>query len=469
MDKKLKRIIIVIAIVILIIISILIYFITKSSAAGDSIAVDPGEADPEQDESMIELKDYFSECESFDEYFAVRDIINYYNQTCASLNINAEDIEVYDEEITKEDLEEAASQERETAQNTIYDMLSKKYIDEFDVKTEDMKKLSLDKNTESVIDRMHVIQNSFDVSTYFVDLTDINTENSSSKQRKIAVSVDFLNNTFMIFPEEYCEKHNFNNLEIGDKIDDFSIDSIEANDENMFESRIAQENEVALEYYNNYHIYEMYNLEKAYNMLNNDYKNKRFGTLENYKKYIDENRNDIEEKVVTKYQVVGDEGEKQYICVDSDNKYYVFNQKTISNYDLCLDTYTIDSQDFIYKYDNGNDQKKAGMNVEKFIEAVNTQDYTYIYNHLAESFKNNYFNNQETLAKFIKENLFKYNNKEYKGYEQQGNNHIYKLKIINGQNQSNDENENTINENKNMTVIIQLTEERDYIMSFSME
>ena len=58
---------------------------------------------------------------------------------------------------------------------------------------------------------------------------------------------------------------------------------------------------------------------------------------------------------------------------------------------VLLDTYTVDQQEFIKKYDSASDNEKAGYDINKFFDAINANDYTYAYNCLAESFKQNNF------------------------------------------------------------------------------
>ena len=95
------------------------------------------------------------------------------------------------------------------------------------------------------------------------------------------------------------------------------------------------------------------------------------------------------------------DGKTKYICLDEKGKYYIFTKENTVNYNVILDTYTIDTEEFLAKYNAGNEKTKAGMNVERFFEALNRKDFTYIYNHLDESFKNNYYNNVEALKEYL--------------------------------------------------------------------
>ena len=82
---------------------------------------------------------------------------------------------------------------------------------------------------------------------------------------------------------------------------------------------------------------------------------KRFGSLDGYKAYIQENYDEIVKCIISKYQVTEEDNQKEYICIDDYGNYYIFIQNNMSNYELQLDTYTIESKSFLNKYTNGDD------------------------------------------------------------------------------------------------------------------
>ena len=70
-----------------------------------------------------------------------------------------------------------------------------------------------------------------------------------------------------------------------------------------------------------------------------------------------------------------------------------------------LDTYTIDIEEFIEKYESVNEKEKVILNIQKFINSINDNNYNYAYNCLADSFKNNYFSNVEDFKNYIENNF----------------------------------------------------------------
>ena len=101
------------------------------------------------------------------------------------------------------------------------------------------------------------------------------------------------------------------------------------------------------------------------------------------------------------------------------------------------------------------------MNVDKFFQMINRKDYKTSYKCLADSYKNNYFKTENDFANFVKSNFYKYNKITFKKSEQKGN-RLYSFEIeltdITGKN----------TETKKVNVIMQLKDNYDFVMSFSM-
>lgn len=459
-EKTMKKIVSIMAIVIIVIIitiALINFFKNK-----ENINEVTGTEETSPDE--LEINNLVEECKVTNEYFVVKDILTQYYTYCKQLNTTEKDLVVYRMPLSEEEMKDYVKKEIEEkehfAKETIYNMLDEKYINEFEISKENIEeKFKIDNKVKNVINKIYTIQNSLNVSTYFVTGILVDTANSKVSDFNVLVCLDMLNNTFSVCEKEYLEKYEYDKLNIGDALE-LNIESIEKNNYNTFEYKFIQDSEVCKEYFNNYRYNMLYNENYAYNMLDEEYKIKRFGSLENYKRYIEENYDSLSKCIVSKYQVAENKETKKYVCLDNFGNYYIFKQNNISNYNVQLDSYTIESEDFLNKYNNSDDKTKAGINAEKLFEALNRKDYTYIYNHLAESYKNNYFQSQDEFEDYIERNLFDYNGKEYKEYKQQGNVHIFKMKLLNKENE---------NEQKDMTVMVQLNEGTDFVMSLSLE
>lgn len=130
-------------------------------------------------------------------------------------------------------------------------------------------------------------------------------------------------------------------------------------------------------------------------------------------------------------------------------------------YDVMLDTYTIDRQEFVQEYEKSDDKKKVMMNIDKFIKMLNSHDYSNLYAILDEDFKTNYFRNEDDFVNYVKENFFDINKVEYSNFSEMGNTYIYEITITNVKDES--------EEQKKKTIIMKLLEGTDFVMSFNVE
>lgn len=223
--------------------------------------------------------------------------------------------------------------------------------------------------------------------------------------------------------------------------------------------------------------------EEAYNNLDEEYRNKKFGNLENFRKYV-KNNPDIEDIYKTyntnredyvnymeyitaiknikleKYSKSSQDGYTRYICQDTYNNYYIFKVTELMQYSLILDTYTIEIPEFVQKYEASNAQEKVILNIDKFMKGINDKDYKYAYSLLADSFKESNFKTQEEFENYIKTNLFEKNEFEYEKFGDEANTYYtYQIKITDRDKKSNKE--------VTKTFIILLEDGLDFKLSFN--
>ena len=83
-------------------------------------------------------------------------------------------------------------------------------------------------------------------------------------------------------------------------------------------------------------------IEEAYNSLNKEYREKRFGSLDKYQKYVN---NFITMSTysmeVDKYSVSSMSGDKIFNIYDKSGNQYIIREKSIMNYEVYLDEYTV--------------------------------------------------------------------------------------------------------------------------------
>ena len=128
-----------------------------------------------------------------------------------------------------------------------------------------------------------------------------------------------------------------------------------------------------------------------------------------------------------------------------------------------MDNYTIKVDTYEEEYNKRNEVQKIQANVYIFLQMINTKDYRHAYELLDETFKNNNFDTLDKFKEYVNENFFDYNLNTTSNVDisNEGNTYIYETVIRSGA--------GSAAETKNLTVIMQLKEGTDFVMSFSLE
>ena len=102
------------------------------------------------------------------------------------------------------------------------------------------------------------------------------------------------------------------------------------------------EENVVKKYFNDYKNDMISNKEDAWYKLNKEYREIKFGSYENFLKYLDETiMISTYNMEVDKYSVTGDDGSKLFNIIDRSGKNYIIKEKSINNYEVYLDDYTV--------------------------------------------------------------------------------------------------------------------------------
>ena len=217
----------------------------------------------------------------------------------------------------------------------------------------------------------------------------------------------------------------------------------------------------ATEYFNIYKRLMLTKPEIVYNYLQEEYKEKRFGSLENFKKYQSDNINEINQLQLQKYFINKNDQYTEIVCADQNQNYYIFDETQIMNFELKLDTYTLISDKFKQRYDSSANEHKVAMNIDNWVQMLNTRDYVNSYNVLNETFRNNKWKSEQEYEKYIKEKLPLHYTIEYTTYSKENDTYVQTIELK----EINNEDATPIKIN----IIMQLKENYQYIMSFSVE
>jgi len=405
--------------------------------------------DPEDVEYNISLQKKFKNLDKKTEYFIIKScLFNYYDSIS---NLYMDYNMIYD---TQEEIEET----KKYNINVLYNMLFTDYIKEFAI-TED----TLKNKYSEIEEKFSIILNNViyydineNISLYIVNGNVISNKNKM--EINIGLVLDFMNNTYAVLPYEYLSKHKIDTLKLEDELE-LNISEIKNNVYNVFEYKNKTNEDMVQEYFDISKINLLYDIEQSYSNLDEEYKKAKFESLEEYKKYIKKNYIEINISRAKNYVVNNYDDYIQYIVYDQYDNCYIFNATSILDYKIMLDSYTIDIPKFIEQYNEANAQEKCILDIQKVEKALNKQDYKFVYNKLADSFKTNYFPTQASFEQYMKNNFFAKNKITYSDVEIQNNNYIFKIQIA-------DEN-NLQSTQIEKTVVIQLKEGTDFVFSFS--
>lgn len=101
--------------------------------------------------------------------------------------------------------------------------------------------------------------------------------------------------------------------------------------------------DVIRKYFNDYKNILINNKEEAYNLLNKDYRQKRFKNYDNFLNYVDSNLSDsIYSLSIDKYSLTNISAKKVYNVIDNNKNQFIFKENSIMNYEVYLDDFTVE-------------------------------------------------------------------------------------------------------------------------------
>ncbi len=457
--KNIKKCIIIL-ILFIIILAITILVLLKNVNSNNDKA---NEIQEEGFEFSTEIDNKYRLISSHNDYFRISKIINIYYNFVAELNGEIEDYmilgteEEYDEEPM--DQEQYKKEQKEQTKKALLGMLGSEYINEFDITLENIEDIVKEYYCDDfIIGDVYYSQINTNVEIYFVNVDQFSKNNT--KPSYFVIILDTQNNTFYLYLDEYIKAHNLDKYQINEevKIDITSIDDRIYNKTNYTS---VGSNEITQEYFKKYKKMLENNKEKLFNYLNEEYKAKKFATIQEFNEYISKNEDYLKKSNIVKYNKQVSGNVVQYIAEDNNGKYIIFQETSPMQYTVILDTYTIDLPEFTEKYNSATDENKVLMNIQRVFDAINDGDYKYAYNKLDPTFRTNNFKTLADFENYVKKNFFSENKLASGKVEKQSDIYLYDIIIS-------DASGKNIN-NVNKTFVMQLKEGTDFVMSFNVK
>ncbi len=433
--KKIKILIISIIILILIIGVILMVFNNKNNNINENFAnnVEVVSEKSEDNRSDITTTNYYIIQKCISQYLG---IINKNNPAYYRVNDNGENVKFVNEDYIK---------------GRIYDLLSENYINKNNITKNNVYSYveNITENVNFCMLDAKVIKND-NINQYIIYGFIESAENEFITNKYYIINLDENNNIFSVEP--ISKKY--------DNLNDISVDNvkIEKNENNKIPTVKINSETQCKNYLTDFKRMMLSNQEVAYEYLDKDYREKRFGNLNQFKNYINKNKDELKSLSVSEYLVNVYDDYTEFVCKDKSGIIYIFDAETPLKYTVKLDTYTIISDKYKSEYDSAETQKKVQMNIDKWVQMLNNRDYSSAYNLLDETFRNNTFGSQEKFEKYMNENYSLQYSITYNEYKEENDISIMSitLKDILGKNET----------TKDLKIIMQLNNNYDFVMSF---
>lgn len=394
--KIIKKVILVLVILV-VVITTLLYFYNKYKNK-DLTQIPEADSEFEDEEGVNEYKDSFIPIKDKNYYFVVKNIVSKYISNVQQVN----------KDMGKGNLRDGQSEEE------IANEQYKQGIEYFNSVLDDNYKKEFNVNEQTIVNKAGRFKK--DGMVYYANIKAVyNYEIENGEMAfivlagvqdvefKLIVKLDFENEAYSIFEEDYINKHPNNNY-------DLPTDKIEKNDNNGFEFNIVGDKEMIREYFTMQKYNIMYDAKREYNLLDDEYKKKKFKDSSDFENYANLIKNDIQDTTIEKYKVDIGEDYYRYYFLDNKGRYYTIEKTDeIFNYKVKLDDYTIETQEFKEYYKNANDKNKALTDIEKFIKMLNNKDYGLAYELLNKNFRASNFATLEDFKKYVQNNFFNYN------------------------------------------------------------
>ena len=149
-------------------------------------------------------------------------------------------------------------------------------------------------------------------------------ENKSIGKKEVIVGrLDRKNGLFGIIPVQLDnDKILQNNLKVSTK-------EMEKNMYNQYQFKNIDDIQMVDDLLVKYKNAVLYNRKEGYELLDKDYREKRFGDYNTFSKYVENNIKEISSMTFTKYLVNTGDDYKEYVCKDQYENLYIFHEKAV--------------------------------------------------------------------------------------------------------------------------------------------
>lgn len=173
---------------------------------------------------------------------------------------------------------------------------------------------------------------------------------------------------------------------------------------NIFEYEEVTDLDLMKIYLEDYTFRIFNNTQESYELLDEEYKTKRFATIDVFMNFLMEKQTQLANIELIQYNSYNKDNYTIYVGTDENGNYYKIKEYGYMSYTIMLDNYTVQED-----YSGESDEEKTKKAVETFISMINSANYSGAYNLLEPTFRVTYFPTEEDFKNYIKSNWFQRN------------------------------------------------------------
>ena len=282
---------------------------------------------------------------------------------------------------------------------------------------------------------------------------------NSQEECYLVMNLDYTNNTYEMIASSKQEFENAKNNNINEEYR--QNNSIKVNAYNEIQQKKISDLQVIKRYFDDYKFKAINQPQEAFALLDTTYKKEKFhNNLEQYKTYIQNNLETLQDANIVKHGVKQEGEIIRYTFVDNYNHQYELKETGIYEYTITLDNHTVLSTEQQKQYAGLTNEQKATSNVEKVMKLINQKDYQTVYGYLNTEFKNKNFPTVEAFTNYMNETFFENNIVGRMSIKTEGN--IYLITVPYKESLS------IAAEEEEKTFIVKLGEGTNFELSFEM-
>ncbi len=412
MVKNIRNIIIILIIVIIAIIILLVNNINQKDGTTNSTQNELDSGEVVEQNKIIEVTDmnkYYTVKQNFDEYL---NTINTYANP-------------YFEE--REDGSFVFSdEEREQFYIDVYNLVNQEYLNENNITENNISDEFgfQDKFVFNTIIDMKVCVNE-NIEQYIIKYIVQDREYNVLDEKYISIIMDINNKTYEVIPEVDVQEDNYEIHILK------NIEAVEANENNKYTDKNITTTDLIKNYLDFYKKVILGKSEIIYDLLDEEYKQSRFPTIEDFNKYIQLNKTEISTARAEQFKEIEEDGYIQYVIIDQFGKYYIFNDISVNKFEIILDVYSVDVEFWVDEYSKSSDTEKVASNLAKILDAVANRDVEYIYNKLNKDYIDLNFNSDDSVYELIQTKFYPGMKVGNLNVESQGDVYTLTLEVLN--------------------------------------